>query len=210
MKTLTTIKYPLVLALALIVITMTPSVLACESPSDEVPQRGAWCAQRPVPAPISAAPARTVVAPATATPVANVRRGASPTEALEITGEWQTIEANANVWYKVDNGQNFYLDVWVDANGKSGLGLSVYSPEQTNNLSLTTPPKGRGTINGAPGHDLYWSGSQARGTWYALVTNSNASPVQYKIGSSRADADRNCVSYWEWIGKDLVWWTACR
>lgn len=159
----------------------------------------------PTPAPVAVVPAKPNVA-ATATP-----KGDAPSSAMAVTGEWVTLAAGAVHWYKIDNGNNFFLDLWLDANGKSDITLAVYAPEQANALSVNLPPKGRGTPNKSdPTHDLYWKGSSANGTWYALVRNYNTVPVQYRLGIQQSTTDRNCVSYWERLPTgEYVYWTDC-
>ncbi len=145
------------------------------------------------------------------TPARVQPKGDSPFSAMTMTDQWQTIEAGARQWYKIDNGNNFYLDVWLDAYGRGNLTLAMYAPEQTNHLSPDLPPKGRGgPVKNEPTHDLYWSGAYATGTWYALVTNYNTVPVQYRIGTKQSSTDRNCVSYWEFLPTgQYVLWTDC-
>ena len=110
-------------------------------------------------------------------------------------------------WYKIDNGKNFYLDVYIDANGASDITLAMFSPEQTNALSVDLPPKGRGGIVKNEPHDLIWKGSYATGVWYALVRNYGTMPIQYKIGTAQSSSDRNCVSYPETLptGQHVIW-----
>jgi hypothetical protein len=155
-------------------------------------------------------PIPTVKANVPAAPLSQPK-GDSPGAAMEMSDTWRTLEPGAMHWYRVDNGNNFYLNVWLDAYGKSGITFAMYSPDQRNVLSVDTPPKGRGApIKNDPSHDLFWAGSQAAGVWYALVRNYNSVPVQYRINYRQATEDRICRSYWEWIGSSYVYWTACR
>lgn len=149
--------------------------------------------------------ANVVKAPATV-PTVNPKRGTSPYDAMEPNDAWQTIAANANIWFRIGEEalDRVHLDVWLDANGKGGIGFAVYSPEQFGQLSQTTPPKGRGTANKSDKtHDLSWSGqAPAGGTWYVLVTNSNSTPLSYKVGYNRVvTGPKDCSGpYWEYIG----------
>jgi hypothetical protein len=147
-----------------------------------------------------------------ATPKTTQAKGDAPFSAREMSGEWETIGANQSIWYKVNNQNNFYLDVWLDAYGRTGIGFLAFSPEQANDLSATTSPKGRGAPSKAdPSHDLMWRGAQASGTWYFLVTNTTNDAIKYKIGNKQASEDRNCRSYWEYLSTgQYVFWTACR
>lgn len=139
-------------------------------------------------------------------PTVNAKRGTSPYDAMEPNDTWQTIAANANIWYRIgEEGLNrVHLDVWLDAYGKGGIGFAVYSPEQAGDLSPATAAKGRGTVNRSDKtHDLSWSGqAPAGGAWYVLVTNSNSAPLPYKVGYNRVvTGPRDCSGpYWEWIG----------
>ncbi len=146
----------------------------------------------------------------TLTPVAKATpKGDSPFSARVMTGEWETIPAGGQVWYRIDNQNNFFLDIWMDTYGKPGVVFSVYSPEQTNNLSASTVPKGRSAPS-KEGHDWGWKGAQATGIWHVLVMNTTNAPMAYRIDYRQTSQDRVCRSYWEWINRDLVYWTACR
>ncbi len=138
-------------------------------------------------------------------------KGDSPHSPLSVEDKWQTLGPHQVHWYKIDNGQNYYLDLWLDANGRGNVTLSVFAPEQINELSVGTKPKGTGApAKNEPTHDLYWSGYRATGIWHALVINHNDVPVQYKVGSKQSTTDRKCVSYWEWLPTGLyVLWTDC-
>jgi len=130
---------------------------------------------------------------------------------MTISDALLTLDAGGVHWFRIDNGPNFYLDVWLDTSGRTGLTLSLYAPEQANALSVDLTPKGRGApAKNDPTHDLLWKGSYATGVWYALVRNYNNYPVQYKIGSSQSTTTRNCVSYWEYLPTgQYVLWTDC-
>lgn len=163
----------------------------------------------------------------TATPTTDPRRGDSPFSAITISGadEWLTINASTKLWYKLGEKTSYplHLQIWLDAYGRPGIGFSVFSPEQANNLNILnvdTKPKGRGTPTKATGHDYLWEGGSANaGTWYVLVSNDNSTPVQYKLNSSFTVTDhKNCYSYWEPPDPDRRamgetnpwWWTACK
>jgi hypothetical protein len=157
-------------------------------------------------------PPRTIKTPvATATPVTKATpRGDSPLSARVMTGEWETIPPGGQVWYRIDNQNNFFLDIWMDTYGKPGVVFNVYSPEQTNNLSASTIPKGRSAPS-KEGHDWGWKGAQAMGVWHVLVMNTTNSPMQYRIDHRQSTMERECRSYWEWLPTgQYVYWTACR
>ena len=139
-------------------------------------------------------------------------KGDSPNAARTMSGEWEIIDAKASIWYRIDNGNNFYLDVWMDTYGRPGVTFAVYSPEQLNNLSATTAPKGRSAaIKTDTTHDWWWKGAQAVGIWHVLVTNTTLTPMQYRISNKQSTEQRNCRSYWEYLPTgQYVYWTACR
>jgi hypothetical protein len=115
------------------------------------------------------------------------------------------------VWYRINNENNFYLDIWMDTYGRPGVVFNVYSPEQTNHLSISTAPKGRSGPAKESGHDWAWRGAQATGIWHALVLNTTSTPMQYRIHYKQTTEDRVCKSYWEWLPTgQYVYWTACR
>jgi hypothetical protein len=139
-------------------------------------------------------------------------KGDSPYAARTMTGEWETIGPGQQIWYRVNNENNFYLDVWMDTYGRPGVSFAVYSPAQMNNLTAATAPKGRSAaIKTDTTHDWWWKGAQAMGIWHVLVTNTSTTPMQYRIDYKQSTEERNCWSYWEAIGSNPhVYWTACR
>ncbi len=161
-----------------------------------------------------------VVKAPVAVPTANPKRGTSPYDAMEPIDVWQTIGPNANIWYRIGEEalDRVHLNVWLDANGKSGISFAVYSPEQSTGLSAATSPKGRGTANKSDKtHDLMWSGqAPAGGTWYVMVANANSTPVSFKVGHNRiVTGPKDCSgAYWEWIGSfvnsDVYWPGYCQ
>lgn len=157
------------------------------------------------PPPPAAAAIATPIVSAKATP-----KGDSPFTARVMTGEWETIPAGGQVWYRIDNQNNFYLDIWMDTYGRPGVVFSVYAPQQTNALSASTPPKGRSAPS-KEGHDWGWKGAQANGIWHVLVQNTTNTPMPYRIDYKQSTEDRVCRSYWEWLPTgQYVYWTACR
>lgn len=156
---------------------------------------------------------KPATAPVTGTLTAKTQpKGDSPYTARTMTGEWETIAPGQQIWYRINNENNFYLDIWMDTYGRPGVNFAVYSPDQVNNLSAATVPKGRSAaIKNDPTHDWWWKGAQAMGIWHVLVTNTTTMPIQYRIGYKQATEERICRSYWEYLPTgQYVYWTACR
>lgn len=175
------------------------------------------CDRLLIPRPKVVAVVAAVKLPITAPqPPPSPKHGTSPGDAMDPNDSWQTIGANQSLWYRLgeDTISRVHLDVWLDANGKGGIGFAVYSPEQMNDISNSTVAKGRGTANrNNLTHDLSWSGqAPAGGTWYVLVTNSNATPFSYKLGYNRVVTGprQGCsgpyVEYLgAWVNGDVTW-----
>lgn len=145
-------------------------------------------------------------------PVAAVKRGNGPADAIDPADAWDTIQPGASIWYKVDRPQNSNLTLWLDANSNPGVQMAIYSPDQIADLG-TVPPKGRATPNKLDNrHDQWWVGqSPSGGTWYGVVTNHTTSALAYKVGTDLlVTGPKGCQSYWEYIGSEAVYWTACR
>lgn len=157
-------------ALTLVWLT-APYAFGC-IPDDVDPSR---CIQPPK----SSLPSRTTVAAHTVPPVAAAKpSGLNPDQAMEPDGEWRYIQGNSSLWYKVTDSR-LQLEIWVDANGQSGIALAIYAPDQKD---LYGTPVGRGSPNQNEHRDLFWTGrSRAWGTWYAVVTNYNPYPVNYSL-----------------------------
>ena len=198
------------LALVSLMLIAPPSAFACMPDGDEPCSQCVIMRRRPSPPVRAAASAALTPVPI---PVVASPRGDSPSTAMEIPDAWQTLEPGASFWYRLGDGNlPQRLEVWLDANGQGGIGFAVFAPDQMGDFSGSTVPKGRGTYNRSePSHDLYWVGqANAGGTWFIAVTNSSAAPVSFKLAYNRAETPRSCRSYWEYIGKDYVYWTACK
>ena len=152
-----------------------------QCPAPPVQIRAAKVVPTPLPAP------KPVVVPTPIQP-----KGDAPSSAKTITDTWQTLNPGAVHWYRIDNDKNFYLNVYIDDNGASGITLSLFSPDQANDLSVDLQPKGRGAPVKNEPHDLLWKGSFATGVWYALVRNYNPNPLQYKIGIAQSTTYPPC------------------
>jgi hypothetical protein len=149
------------------------------------------------------APANVPVAPSFTAPIA--QNGISRASALEPTNTWQLLGAGASVWYHIGTN-GVHMDVWLDANPASGVKMAIFAPNGSDK------PIGNGTPYKSDPTRLSWSGGhwQARGNWYALITNGNPFPIQYKIERAQREiGEKSCYSYWEYIGANLVYWTEC-
>ncbi len=196
-----------------------------QRPNEPTPlpwQEGGSWSQSPTPAPnptatptkvviVSAAPAslRRSSQPASASaspqPAAPAPSGDSPSNAMTPGDAWRTISPGASVWFKVGNGGE-KIDVFLDASPLQGMSFDVFEPSNQNR------PIGRGSFQNSSGM-LVWSGGQvnSHGDWMARVTNGNSAPAQYKLSTTAREIARcNTYSYWEYIGPNLVYWTACR
>jgi hypothetical protein len=166
---------------------------------------------------------RIVTLNGTATPTTTAtpnKKGDSPFSAQEMTDTWQKLASGASIWFKFGRETSFpmggsvWLDASVDENGRRGISLAVFSPDQSNDLNSATTPKGRASYDWAqPGHALFWKGqSPVAGIWHAYLRNNNSFPLDYKIANSFNATDRkNCVQYWESLPPSgaIVLWTKC-
>lgn len=152
------------------------------------------------------APTPVPGAPLAQPPPAQVSGGASPYTALTANGWWQLLDAGASAWYKVGSG-GAHMDVFLDADPSNSLSMAIYAPHEFGK------PIGRGSPYQLDRTRLVWSGGnwRADGDWLALVTNNTAMPVRYKLTSSAQDiSGKACYSYWEYIGKNYVYWSICQ
>ncbi len=167
--------------------------------------------------PIAAPPPAPVVVP-TAVPPAPVasatNSGSDISNALEPGDTMRTLGSGASVWFRVGSAASagVHMDVWLDISTDSNVDLAVYAPNQLDNLS--GPPAGRGTPFQNNRRRLHWTGGGSNavyGIWYARITNNNPYSIDYKLTTENAAiAPKSCTSYWEWIGPNLVWWSACQ
>ncbi len=154
----------------------------------------------------------------TITATLNAKRGDSPFSALEMTDAWQKLTPGASLWFKAGQEASYPIrgSIWIDApvdeNGRRGLSLAIYAPEQINGLNAATTPKGRGSYEKTqPSHALFWKGGSPKaGVWYAYLANNNSFLVDYKIGTTFNVTDpKSCFQYWEYIGPVYTLWTEC-
>ncbi len=113
--------------------------------------------------------------------------GAVNAPPLNAPGNWTWIAPNSSTWYKMDDGRSLQVDVWLFANGQSGLSFDVYAPEQKDLWG--SKPIGRGAFDKSQanvGVDLFYTGrSVAYGVWYVRVNNGNSFPVSYSLRFTR-------------------------
>lgn len=98
------------------------------------------------------------------------------------------------------------MDVFLEGNPLEGMTFEVFAP---NNLQR---PIGQGSLDNTRSR-LVWAGGywNSSGDWLARVNNANPTAAQYKLTSTaRVIGMCDSVSYWEYIGKNLVYWTRCR
>ncbi len=155
-----------------------------------------------------------VRAPIAAIAVASAPRGDSPDHALDITGNWTTIEPGASGWYKTPNSDGYRnIELWIDSPTQNALSLSLFSPDQQIGAWADWKPVGRGSFNkGEPEHALTWIAGYARsGVWYALVQNHTNAPVSYRLTGNLSTLDaKSCHGYWEpnRYGQ-MIYWVDC-
>lgn len=163
--------------------------------------------QPPTATPVRKPTVRRVSAPATRTPPPPpvTQSGADPFSPLLPGDAWQTLSPKTSVWYKVGNGGD-HMDVLLQAQPIGGMKMEVFAP---GNLG---DPIGQGTPQrGLDG--LAWSGGhwESNGAWFARITNDTFSAVQYRVISNTfVIGTCETISYWEYIGQTLVYWTRCK
>lgn len=176
-------------------LTITPSRTATPSKSGGLVLAPTPASQRVAAPTKAAAPPAAPAAPS----------GDSPSNPLIPGDSWHLLASGASVWYKVGNGGD-HMDVFLEANPLDGMTFEVFTPD---NLQR---PIGQGSLDNTRSR-LVWAGGHwnSSGDWLARVNNANPMAVQYKLTSStRVIGMCDSVSYWEWIGKNLVYWTRCR
>lgn len=131
--------------------------------------------------------------------------GSSPSNPLLPGDAWQTLSARTSVWYKIGQGGD-HIDALLQARPLTGMTMEVFTPDNRERAI------GQGTFQrGLDG--LGWSGGHwdSQGDWLARVTNGNPAPVQYRLVSATIGIGAcESISYWEYIGPNLVYWTRCK
>lgn len=188
-----------VFAFALVFVAVNPA-FACE-PRSETDSR----CEMPRPTPRVVARVVPTATPAPKpTAVVSSNRGLSPGDALPMdASKWYIVGANSYLWFMNDNGGSFFQSVVMETKLANGVNFAVFSPEQENDLTTKSPPKGRGTLapQGTGNAKYTYDSMNAGGRWFFLVTNYNSTPVDVKFSSSGGADDRTCVSA-EWLGRD--------
>jgi hypothetical protein len=101
----------------------------------------------------------------TVTTTLSVKRGDSLFSALDMSDTWQKLAPGASLWFKAGKETSYpvrgsiWIDAPVDENGRRGLSLAIYAPEQLNDLNAATPAKGRGSYERLSQVALFWKGS---------------------------------------------------
>jgi len=178
-----------VCALGFALVAVNPA-FACEPRSETDPR-----CEMPRPKPRVYARVVPTATPAPK-PTVNPNAGGAPGDALPIESKWLTIGANQAKWYRIDNGQNFYMDVWLDSKGKQPLTMKAFSPAKSNDLGVNSPMTGQAhpakdTIE----HDYLYRATHAEGVWHLVVINYNAFPVEYRVSLVINADDRQCRTF---------------
>ncbi len=210
MKTGAIIAFALLCGM-LLALSNSSALFACVKENED-----AACTRHPAPKPTRPAPLNAPAPKAAPKPeptAVPAPKGDSPAASLSPDGNWRTISPATSVWYKVGESIGAQaIDVWLDANGRQGIGFAVYGPNQMNPYTPDRPV-GRGTFNrNMPDHDLHWSGKYLiPGAWYAVVTNNTGDALPYRLGSDQQDKGaRNCIGYWETLSTgQYVYWVDC-
>ena len=183
------VRWSILFALALMLMTAslalaTPSTRQSADTPTAAPEAPGTPGSSPTTTPGATGTLQPEASPtATREPTSIPQPGSNPDAAVEPRGTWLFIAPNASQWYKM-NDAGLQLDIWLDANGQTGLSLAIYAPDQKD---LYGKPIGRGSFNKFElGHDLFWTGyTTARGTWYAVVTNGAPQPISYRLDYKR-------------------------
>ncbi len=118
----------------------------------------------------------------------------SPYHALPLSGQLQTIPANASIWYRFEyDGDGSNIVLRLENGVPLGLEFALYLPEQAK-IWFDESPIGRGTGTlcttesqdpsscGENANALLWSGKfQAGGTYFVRVTNPTSSQAQFLL-----------------------------
>lgn len=126
--------------------------------------------------------------------------GTGPGDALLPDGQPTTVSAHSALWFQFDVGQSSKqisgfgrhttliprapIVATVDDNHAGGIRLAIYTPDEITAWQNGNGLKavGMGSISGANGHDLLWTGSfQAQGTFYAVVYNDSDANVTVSV-----------------------------
>ena len=120
---------------------------------------------------------------------ADAPTGTTPTDAMMVPDNWQTLAANTSAWFYFDyTGSRSRIEALLDTNGVANVQFAIYTPDQANAWlqDRSTKPVGLGTLPGAntelAGHDAVWVGAfNSTGRFFALVANQNPAPVLFRL-----------------------------
>lgn len=109
--------------------------------------------------------------------------GTGPADAFIPTGATVTAPANSQTWYKFqESGNGKLIYAYLDANRVDGIFFRVYTPDSIAQWIAQNGLHAVGISSRTPGHDQTWLGRFTfTGTYYLVVENSNAFPVDYQI-----------------------------
>jgi hypothetical protein len=111
--------------------------------------------------------------------------GANPENALNITGNWVTLQPGASLWYGFQyTGDKSQIQVILNDQGQSGLAFGVWTPDQITQMEAgqSVDPIGRGSPNMDVPADLFWTGDfNIAATYYVQVENNSSDPIAYNL-----------------------------
>jgi hypothetical protein len=145
---------------------------------------------------------------ATVTPISQAaplspQGGDSPSNPIPVSDAWRQLGPGASIWYKIGKGGD-HIDLFLDASDLSAMLMQVFAP---GNLDQ---PIGQGSLERGR---LVWAGGKwnSSSDWLARVTNAGQATVWYHMVSyTREIGVCDSISYWEYIGKQRVYWTRCK
>lgn len=142
-------------------------------------------------------------------------KGDKPETAMDIAGTWQNIEPGKSVWYKTSSQFYRIVDLFLETSVpgiQDKLGMSVYSPDQLEEL-YANKPVGRGTpYKPNATYQLNWKSDYAKpGVWNIQIINFTSVPLAYKFSMAETDTvQKNCWGYWETLPNgQYVYWIDC-
>lgn len=127
---------------------------------------------------VAAAPAAAIAAPA-----GPVHDGSSVQNAFILNGTGETLAPGASAWYMFKSaGGDSENQVWLNANGASGMSFTVWTPEE---IANGTTNVGAGSFDPFFSADLLWQGNFVDpGIYYVQVTNNSDMAVPYMLNVS--------------------------
>jgi hypothetical protein len=109
--------------------------------------------------------------------------GTGPADAIIPTGAWMTAPPNSQTWFKFhESGNAKLVKIALEANHQSGIFFRVYTPDSIAEWIAQRGLHAVGVSAPSPGYDQVWLGRfQFEGTYYAVVENSTAFPIAYRL-----------------------------